>query len=299
MRSKRFLSMLLVVGLLTAACGGSGDGSVPAADEPSTPDEFGSSFAGGEVYPVFASTEVVVGENRFLVGLLDDNDAPIASPDIEMSVSFVPLEGGTKVAAEAMDFIYTVPNERGLYVAHPTFDMAGDWGAVFKVNGEGLDETLRARLEVKKEGTTPAIGDPAPPSDTPTADDVGDLAEISTAQDPDPAFYETSVKEALANEEPFVLVFATPKFCASQVCGPTLEDVGRVAGDFPKLTFIHSEIYEDLDPTQPPVEAVTEWGLPSEPWVFVVDAKGRIAAKYEGAVSPAELKPVLQKLAGS
>jgi len=35
-------------------------------------------------------------------------------------------------------------------------------------------------------------------------------------------------------------------------------------------------------------------GLQSEPWVFVVDAQGNIAAKFDGIVSYEELEAALQ-----
>ncbi len=288
---------LLVVAALAAACGGEG---APAARGASTPtaDAFATPFADAKVYPVFASSEVVVGENRFLVGLLDENDAPIGSPDLKVDIAFFGLDSGTRIPREEMDFIWAVKPDRGLYVAYPEFAEPGKWGAEIHVTGDGIDETQRSSFEVAEQGTTPAVGAPAPPSDTPTKDDVKSLKQISTDPRPDPRFYEVSVAEALKKNEPFVLVFSTPKFCSSQVCGPTLDTVKGVADTYPGVTFIHSEIYEDLDPANPPVEAVKEWGLPSEPWVFVVDAQGKVAAKYEGTVAPRELAAVLSDLAG-
>jgi hypothetical protein len=35
---------------------------------------------------------------------------------------------------------------------------------------------------------------------------------------------------------------------------------------------------------------VREWKLPSEPWIFLVGADGRMKAKFEGAVSARELE---------
>ena len=64
------------------------------------------------------------------------------------------------------------------------------------------------------------IGEEAPASKTPKAVEVGgDLSKLSTDQHPDPAFYRTSVKDALAAGKPFVLVFATPLYCSSRTCG--------------------------------------------------------------------------------
>jgi hypothetical protein len=39
--------------------------------------------------------------------------------------------------------------------------------------------------------------------------------------------------------------------------------------------------------------AVDEWGLPTEPWVFVVDSEGIILGRFEGLVTPEELAALL------
>ncbi|MGH2753502.1 MAG: TlpA family protein disulfide reductase [Actinomycetota bacterium] len=298
MPAKRSLVALSVLLALVGAACGSSDGSDPAAQE-SADANFSDDLSDAEVYPIFISSEIVVGENRFLVGLLDENDAPIGDPDVKVDIAFFDLERSSEQPAFETDTRFTWIDEdagRGVWVAYPEFSRAGNWGAEVRISGGGYDENVKGSFEVAAEGTTPAIGAPAPKSDTPTADDVKKLEEITTDPRPDPKFYETSIAEAIAQHEPFVVVFATPKFCTSQVCGPTLDDVKAVSEDYPKITYIHSEIYEDLDPTKPPVEAVREWGLPGEPWVFVVDRAGQVAAKFEGSASPEELSEVLDKL---
>jgi hypothetical protein len=55
------------------------------------------------------------------------------------------------------------------------------------------------------------------------------------------------------------------------------------------IRFIHVEIYKDNDPRQGENRWVREWHLPSEPWTFLVDADGRIEAKFEGSLSVREL----------
>ena len=72
----------------------------------------------------------------------------------------------------------------------------------------------------------------------------GDLAKISTDAKPDPAFYQTSVADALAAQKPFILIFATPKFCTSQQCGPTLDHFKPIAAAHPDVTFINVEPYK-------------------------------------------------------
>jgi hypothetical protein len=297
MRLRLCLAAIAALGL--AACGGGGDDaatSEPAGGPGAGAASFEQPFTDAEAYPVFASSEVVEGESRFLIGLLNDEDAPIASPDISMHVAFYDLaESAERPAFETdAEFIDTGP--RGLYVTYPTFDAAGKWGAEVTVQGDGLDETVRASFEVAEKGMTPAVGAPVPPSDTPTAAGRA-LERITTDTDPDPDFYRTSIEDALKAGRPFVVTFATPKFCTSAVCAPTLDIVKKESEDWPQVEFIHVEVYELEDTTElTPVDAVREWGLPSEPWVFVVDGGGKLAAKFEGTVSPKELEDALKEI---
>jgi hypothetical protein len=297
----RQVGVLLVLALLAAACGSgdsTDDGASTAGGGDGAAAKCPEDYQGEEIYPIFISSEVTTeGEQRFQVGLLDENDAPFSSDSLTMQATFEPVSGkGSRTSAE-FQFIETVPSQnRGVYVGYPSFDATGVWAADLSIQDDGVDDEVRGCFEVTARGTTPAIGEGAPSSDVPTRDDVENLMEISTDDDPNPRFYSTTPAEAIKKGDPFVLVFATPKYCTSQVCGPTLDEVARVVADYPDLTVIHTEIYEDLEPTSPVVPAVEEWGLPSEPWVFVVDSKGLVAAKYEGSVSDQELRPVLDSL---
>ena len=97
-----------------------------------------------------------------------------------------------------------------------------------------------------------------------------------TASPPDTELLRDSVAGALDAHEPFVVVFATPKYCESRTCGPTVETVDAVRRDLisSPVRWIHIEIYEDNDPDKGTNEWVKQWNLPSEPWVFVVDEQG-------------------------
>ena len=116
--------------------------------------------------------------------------------------------------------------------------------------------------------------------------------------------------QALAAHKPFVLVFATPAFCKSATCGPTLDVVKSVAANFKgRLTFIHVEPYEltmtdghlqpvlDSSNNPIPVQSVNDWGLPTEPYIFVVDAHGKLSAKFEGISSADELTAAFNAVA--
>jgi hypothetical protein len=277
--------------LTIAACS-----SEPARDEVATSK--GVATPGQEVFPVVASSEIVVGENRLQIGLINEQDAPVRSAKTNLRVDFVAPGAQEPSSSTKMSFLWTIKPVQGLWVGQATFDRPGQWEAVIHDQGGGYDAQVQTVFEVKQQGTTPEIGEKPPAVDTPTAVDVDKLSEITTDSDPSRRFYEQSIADALTAQRPAVIVFATPKFCTSQVCGPTLSIVKDVAEHFPRVNFVHVEPY-DLDKVPEKLEAVpavTAWGLPSEPWVFVTDAQGRVAAKYEGSVGPRELTSLLRSL---
>ena len=149
---------------------------------------------------------------------------------------------------------------------------------------------------VKERTAAPDIGAAAPPSRTPTVA-TATLDELSTARVPDPELYRSSVADALADRAPFVLVFATPKYCTSRTCGPVVDVVSTVRRDHAGagIRFIHVEIYEGNDPTRGENRWVREWKLPSEPWVFLVGPDGKVRDRFEGTVSVRELEASVRK----
>jgi hypothetical protein len=205
-------------------------------------------------------------------------------------------------------FVWAIEGSRGVYVTSVTFSESGVWGAAITTAASGgAAETIRVTFEVQPKATTLGIGDRAPADRTPTLADVGgDVAMIATDPSPDPAFYETSIADAVAAGRPFVVAFATPKFCTSGQCGPTLDIVKQVARSFPGLTFINVEPYQlkfeqgqlqpvlDANGQLQAVQAVSDWGLLSEPWIFVVDRAGLISGSFEGVVGTAELTAAIR-----
>ncbi|MCY3732895.1 MAG: hypothetical protein OXG42_01315 [Chloroflexi bacterium] len=106
-----------------------------------------------------------------------------------------------------------------------------------------------------------------------------------------------SIAEALALDRPLLLTFATPAFCHSRTCAPVLEAVKAVWREFStEISGIHVEVFENPDtPTRlVEAEAFVAWRLPSEPWVFVVDAAGMIRYAFEGAVTEEELRSAVE-----
>ena len=191
---------------------------------------------------------------------------------------------------------------QGVFATTLEFDQAGYWELQVDAAGSGGDAvTATAYIQVRPETSTPAIGDQAPASVTPTGDDVDDLGTITSSPQPDADLYRLSVHETLGDGRPLVLVFATPAFCSTATCGPQVAVLSELNDRWSaRANFIHVEVYEDphlIGESQALgelVEAVAEWGLPTEPWTFIVDGAGIVRAKFEGFVTFEELEEGLK-----
>lgn len=240
---------------------------------------------------------LAVGEQRMLVALVEsEGNLPVGNPG--MSVEFEvfygdePDDDAIRVPGS---FLWTVPEVRGLYRLDVAFDRPGTWGVIAHLPDEEPSEM--ALFSVVPDSPVPDVGSAAIAIATPTADDFP-LHEISSDPDPDPAFYSLSLDRAVESGRPTVVVFATPAFCTSATCGPTLDAVKDIASDFPEVNFVHVEVYENLDVDRfedlVVAAPVIAWRLPSEPWVYVIDQDGVISGRFEGTVDGAELTAALQ-----
>jgi hypothetical protein len=267
-----------------------------------------------ELTPVPVSTEIAVGENRMLFNILDRQNQSIASATSAVQLRFFNLAASrTTPAVEGQaTFMPTVEGRPGLYRMPVTFTQAGEWGVeAVATDSAGARKTGRFVFSVAESGRSPAIGAQAPASDNPTTTNPADIPNISTDDNPDPDFYRESVSTALAAHEPFAVVFATPAFCTSAMCGPTLDVVKSAAAPFKgKMTFIHVEPYElelvdgKLRPVLSEqnlpiaVAATDQWALPTEPYIFVVDSAGKVTAKFEGIAAADELAAAFSAVSG-
>jgi hypothetical protein len=187
-----------------------------------------------------------------------------------------------------------------LYVARFKISTPGTYWVLAKPVGGQAIQGL-GNLIVRRHTFSPAVGSKAYPSETPTLQSAhGDASLITTLMPPDRALLKYSIAGSLAAHKPFVVVFATPKFCTSRMCGPVVDVVDAVRQRFSRtdIRFIHVEVYKDNDPTQGFNRWVRQWHLPTEPWVFLVGPGGRIKAKFEGSVSTKELTALVQNQLG-
>ena len=262
---------------------------------------------GPEYSALMVSSDLAAGDNRVVFGLVDRDNRPVAADTAQVRAVYTApgAARGMERATAKAQFLPWPPagSGRGVFVANLTFDRAGaatpDDPGLWELEITAADndgQTIQAKTAVRvtAEPVTPAIGAPAPRSITPTAGPNVALATISSAAEPDPELYQLSVHQALDAGLPLVVLFSTPAFCVSATCGPQLEILSALKERYRgRANFIHIEVFADPHLIQgnrltaKRVPAVTEWGLPTEPWTFVVDKEGRIAAKFE-QFTPAE-----------
>ena len=273
--------------------------------------------SGPEFSVVVVGTDLSLGSNRVVFGLLDRKGMPLRTQEAGVEALYLPpgqTEGEVRTTAEAR-FVQWPLGNQGVFRTTLVFDQVGlcttespgCWA--LRVTTTAPDDTpvvAEGSFRVKERSNTPTIGEPAPASVTPTVDDVDDLTSITSSPDPDLDLYRLSVHEALQADKPLVVVFATPAFCVTATCGPQVEVISQLKELFSgKANFIHVEVYknphviEDGRPSGGVVTAVSEWNLPSEPWTFIVDRDGLVRAKFEAFSALEELQEALAQVVGS
>jgi len=181
-----------------------------------------------------------------------------------------------------------------IYVAHLRVPRPGRYWLVAAPSGARIQAI--GTLDVVAHGSSPAIGARAPRSATPTLA-TASADSLTTRRPPDLTLLRYSVAGALAAHRPFVVTFATPKFCTSRTCGPVVDVVDAVRRQFTSspVRFIHVEVFKNNNPAQGYNRWMKQWGLRSEPWTFLVGRDGRVKTKFEGSVSAAELAAAVRR----
>jgi hypothetical protein len=289
--------------LLLAGCGGSDEKTDAAGDVPgggATLEELWR--APGEDVAVVAGTHTHEPGDVRVSFLVVDSEGILALPTarvwIARSLNAQPfLESSARLerigvpgGAEA--------DSTHLYVARVRLPKPGTYWLLAEPDSGRKVQALGN--VIVEDAPVPDRGDRAPASETPTISSTGgDLSKLTTRNPPDETLLRHSVAESLRAKVPFVVVFATPEYCESRTCGPSVDVVEEVARRFEEtdVRFIHVEVYEDNDPAKGVNRWMKEWRLETEPWTFVVGRDGRIVERFEGAVSVRELETTVRPLA--
>jgi hypothetical protein len=324
-RRRAFAAVLLACAF-AAGCGGD-DGEDNASTPPpeATPDQFpraeGRTLAdlrkelpkGGPVLAPTTSHYVAGQKNRLGFGLFTSERAQIA--DARAAVYIARAGGGEAMGPYVAHYesLGVKPQFQSetttqdpdaaetLYVADVPFAKPGR----YEVLGMALlDERLVAATSAmpqlivgdRKQDLVPGPGDKPPAIHTPTEADVaGDLASIDTRVPPAAELHQADFADALG-KKPIVLIFATPRLCQSRVCGPVVDIAYELQAQYGEdVEFIHMEIYNENEVSKGPRPQVSQFRLPSEPWVFVIGKDGKVVSRMEGAYSVKELDSAIKQ----
>jgi hypothetical protein len=319
----KFKSVMAIVGVLVSAVAIAGCGS--EAEDPSRPAPSAAQFpaVNGKTLPELAEgvnearfvaspagQEFELGPNRYSFGVFTLGRKQVTDADV--ALYFAPGKTGEAIGPfpAAVESLETASPYRSLtstegpeattvvyVVPEIEFTKRGEWRAIalFRTP-RGIEGTRMPSVVVERSDAVPDVGEKAPRISTPTAEDVGgDLEQIDTRIPPD-QMHREDFGEALG-EKPIVLLFSTPQFCESRVCGPVVDVAEQGNDEFgDDAAFIHMEVFKENDPNKGPRPQLTAFGLQTEPWLFVVDRSGKIDTRIEGAFSAEELREAVRRV---
>jgi hypothetical protein len=261
-----------------------------------------ASAQSGTLQPVLATSEIVVGPNRLALGVLENNVPIPDAAQTSVHLRYFKLNGQQATPAGEEDARYYGEGlgPRGTFIVQPTFDSAGAWGIEIEIKRPNQPAvSQRMQLQVAATSTAPMIGSAAIKSITPTAKDVSDISTITSDTQPDLRLYQMSIQQAVTSGKPSLILFATPGFCQTAVCGPGVDVLSKLTDTFgDKIVPVHVEIYQYPFEKLQHVAAMEEWGIKTEPWLFLVDKNGTVAGRFEGGITFEELEPEVAKLLG-
>ena len=321
---KKYLRSAVLATLSAAlvACGGSAPSPTPSASGSARSGCTDAWPAAGQAsstgpLPLLANSDLAPGVNRLILGLVDGASFPLGSTawSLKSEVFDITTDGCTPLAASSpLPFTWAITNVRGFFIGTTDIPVgAREIGLVISgTDAAGAAVLVRFTSFVRPKGTAPRPGDAAPNVETPlAATNPQGIAGVSTDPEPRADFYTNSASELLAAGTPFLIAFASPAFCVSQACGPTLTLLKSAADRNPNVVIVHVEPYQmswngtRLIPVLAPggglqgTSIVTAWQVPIEPWIFTVGSDGRILRSIEGVISPEELDAALAELAAN
>lgn len=303
---KMAITLVGVVVVVAVGCSSETDGTPdgralnPASETAAT--------QGHEITPVLVNSVLIPGRNRIGVGFIGAENQVLRGLEVT-ALFYAEGQESSTPAGNAIPLVERVlgaeSHHSGISETLPVygnmadFPSAGRWGVTLSVkSGDREYPPIRATFEVMADSAPPAPGEPIPATRQLVLADVSDLANIDSSFEPDPALHERTIADALSTGKPLVVAFATPAFCETRFCGPVMEEVIQpLHRDYgARVEFIHVEPFDVKKARNGElvaVPAMAEWGLTTEPWVFVVNPGGSVAARFEGVVTREELESVL------
>ena len=269
----------------------------PAA-KGATLQELADKMAAGPELALASSVFTSPGENRMAFGMINTDGTPVYGATA-VYVAPTPTDEAEGPFVAPADVLLTEKRYRSKQAATTADPFVAVYGAdvKFAKNGQYAvlattkkpDGTLtgatgQVNVSTQKADPIPAVGEKAPKVHTDTVETAkGDISKIDTRVPPSD-MHDVDFADVVG-KKPVALLFSTPQLCQSQVCGPVTDMELQMKAKYgDQMTFIHQEVYVDNDIQKGLRPPLKEFNLPSEPWLFVVDAKGVITSRLEGSI---------------
>ncbi len=326
MRRRPSVLVLLAAALVVPGCGGGADDAAPApapSAATASPQDFPKSARGETLTELQADlpagpilTPAVslleTGRNRVGFALFDAAHKQLSGAQVALYTARPdgtgvrgPFVARSESLAVKSAFASRSTTEdpdaaKSVYVAEVPFKRDGKVTvtALARLDGRLMRSSPAAMSVGTRGATPPEVGQRAVPIDTDTVASVGgNLGAIDTRVPPAPELHEVDVRDVLG-KKPLVLTFATPRLCQSRVCGPVVDVVLQVkAATGNRVAFVHQEVYKDNKVEAGVRPQLGAWRLATEPWTFVIDRKGIVRTRFEGAFSVGELERAVAAVA--
>ena len=323
-RSTAAIPILLSVVVAFSGCGsssGSDQGTAPAPT--ATPASAFPSAAGKKITTVAPrsndlvlapSTSVVEpGRNRYGFAIFNTARKQVSGVPVAIYVArpdgtglrgpFVARSESLAVKPQYQSLTSSSDPDsaKTVYVADIDVPRKGKYVAAAVVRQDGRNVvTSPFEFRAGSSGGPPVAGERAPKVHTPTLADVaGDGARISTREPVPKALLEEDLFDAYGRQ-PVALLFATPALCQSRVCGPVVDVLAQAQAEDTsgRAAYITNEIYRDNRVDRGLRSQPAAYRLPTEPWLFVLDANGKVVERIEGAFSVDEVKRAVARAGG-
>lgn len=278
---------------LVAAC--SKDDADPPSAQPSCGDSLADVGCGAEsgLTVATAQPELIVGTSRFSFGLLAGG-RPLPGAQVRLYAGRSP-DTRPEVDVEAVWLDEGIVADKAVYVATVPFSMPGDYFVAAVATKDG--RTLRggSRLTIAATSTSPVAGQKAISVSTPTSANPRGSDPLCSRRPAACSMHALSLDTALKAGKPVVVTFSAPAFCTTDICGPVVDIVERVAKARPgKAQFIHVEAYVEKGTKL--AAPLVAWKFTTEPWTYVIDAKGVVTERLAGAIGEQELLAAVDRL---
>ncbi|MBA3305254.1 MAG: hypothetical protein H0U25_04930 [Thermoleophilaceae bacterium] len=249
------------------------------------------------------------GTNRLAFGMLDQTNTFVYG---KTGIYLARTPDGRALgpfAAPADPLLVEAPfRSRG--AAHPSGEIAaiynasvdlprtGKWYVLAVTRSQGKLFGAASTIEVTGNDPVPAVGEQPPRVQTETlASAGGDIESIDTRVPPSD-MHGTDFRDVVG-KRPVALLFATPRLCQTRVCGPVVDIAAQMQTQYgDQMEFIHQEVYVDNDVSKGYRAPLEGFGLRTEPWLFTIDADGRVAARLEGSFGVDEFRDAVEAALG-